>query len=449
MKNPIDWKSAADETVSHLSRLIRAETVNPPGNELPAIQVIKEILERDGLGSGDFSILESAPGRVNLVARLRGDGSRRPLLLSGHVDVVPVERAHWSHDPFGGEVINGEVWGRGALDMKGFLAMYLQVFLQARRRGLPLKRDLILAAIADEEAGFTHGSKFLSEQHRDLIDAEYGLTEAGGFPLYLGKTKAYMIQVAEKGICWLRMTAHGKPGHGSLPHDDNAVLHLARAVDRIRRAGHLPVHITPTFRSMLKAASSQVRSPVGALAGLLASPALVNLALRATKGYSHSMLTAMTTNTCTPTVLQAGTKTNVIPSTAEVHLDCRKLPGQSLEDVRREVLAVTGPGVTLEPLVTSDGAEVSTETPLYKTLERHTRRLDPQGIIIPLLMPGATDASEYQKAGIQVYGFTPGLLPPEFPTMTLGHGHDERLPVSFITSGLPVLWDVVEEVCAG
>jgi acetylornithine deacetylase/succinyl-diaminopimelate desuccinylase-like protein len=449
MNTQIDWKSSADETINHLSRLIRAETVNPPGNELPAIQIIKEILEREGLGEKDFKIVESAPGRVNLVARLRGDRSRRPLLLSGHVDVVPVEREHWSHDPFGGEVIDGEVWGRGALDMKGFLAMYLQVFLQARRRNLPLKRDLILAAIADEEAVFTHGSKFLVEQHRDLIDAEYGLTEAGGFPLYLGKTKAYMIQVAEKGVCWLRMTARGKPGHGSLPHEDNAVVHLAQAVDRIRQAGHLPVHVTPTFKSMLKAVSAQVRFPVGTLAGLLASPAVVNLLLRVAKGNSRSMLTAMTTNTCTPTLLRAGTKTNVIPSEAEAHLDCRKLPGQSVEDVQREILAITGEGVTLEPLQTSDGVEVSTGTPLYKTLERHTRNLDPKGIVIPLLMPGATDASQYQKAGIQVYGFTPGLLPPEFPTMTLGHGHDERLPVSFIESGLPVLWDVIEEFCAG
>lgn len=234
MADPINWKTATDETVGHLSRLIRAETVNPPGNEEPAIRVVKEILERDGFGSEDFKILESAPGRVNLVARLRGDGSQRPLLLSGHVDVVPVERERWTHDPFGGEVIDGEVWGRGALDMKGFLSMYLQIFLQVRRRGLPLKRDLILAAIADEEAGFTHGSQFLTEQHRDLIDAEYALTEGGAMTLYFGKTKAYMIQVAEKGVCWLRMTASGKPGHGSLPHKDNAVLHLAQAIERIR-----------------------------------------------------------------------------------------------------------------------------------------------------------------------------------------------------------------------
>jgi acetylornithine deacetylase/succinyl-diaminopimelate desuccinylase-like protein len=447
MDHDLDWKSISSETVANLTRLIQAETVNPPGNELPAILVVKQILEKDGLDPEDFKILESAPRRVNLVARLRGDGSQRPLMLSGHVDVVPVEREKWSHDPFGGELIDGEVWGRGALDMKGFLAMYLQVFLEVRRRNLPLKRDLILAAVADEENGFAHGSRFLAEQHPDLINAEYALTEGGAFPIYLGKTKAYMIQVAEKGMCWLRMTATGKPGHGSLPHEDNAVVHLARAVDSIRRAGHLPVHVTQTFSSMLKAASRQVRWPVGMLAGWLANPGLARLALGAVKGQAHTMLTAMLTNTCTPTVLKAGSKTNVIPSTAEVHLDCRKLPGQSVDDVQREVMAACGGGVSLEPMLVTDGAEVSAETPLYAALERCTRKMDAQGIIIPFLMPGATDACQYRKAGIQTYGFTPGYVPPEFPTMTLGHGHDERLPVAFIESGLPALWDVINEVC--
>jgi len=444
----IHWDSATDETVRHITRLVQAETVNPPGNELPAILVVKDILESAGFGPQDFTIVESAPNRVNLVARLCGDGSQRPLLLSGHVDVVPVEREHWTHDPFGGEVIDGQVWGRGSLDMKGFLAMYLQVFLQARRQQLPLKRDLVLAAIADEEAGFEHGSKFLVDQHRILIDAEYGLTEGGAMTMYAGKTRIYPIQAAEKGMCWLRMTAAGKPGHGSLPHDDNAVSHLAQALDRLRRRGHLPVHITPTYRSMLRAAG-QIQSPVGKLAGLLSVPWVVSLLLKAAKGRARSMLTALTTNTCTPTVLQAGTKTNVIPSQAVVHLDCRKLPGQSPQDVMDEVRAITGERVTLEVLNTSPGTEFSTETPLYRLLESATRQMDPAGIVIPMLMPGATDACHYQRAGIQVYGFTPGLLPPDYPVISLGHGHDERLPISFIRSGLPALWQVVTEFCAG
>ena len=242
MTELMNMNLAVEEIVANLVRLIQAETINPPGNELPAILVVKDILEKAGFPQEAFTIVESAPNRGNLVARIKGDGSERPLLLSGHLDVVPVERDRWTRDPFGGEVVDGVVWGRGALDMKGFLAMYLQVFLELFRQKVPLKRDVILAAIADEEAGFTHGSKFLVEQHRGLIDAEYALTEAGAVTYYFGKTKLYTIQVAEKGVCWLRAIAIGKPGHASIPHSDNPVLHLAQAIEKLHRVGHLPIH---------------------------------------------------------------------------------------------------------------------------------------------------------------------------------------------------------------
>ena len=443
-----NWQEATSETVQHLVRLVQAETVNPPGNELPAILIVKEILEQNGFGPEDFTIVESAPGRANLVARLRGDDSGRPLLLSGHVDVVPVEREHWSHDPFGGEVIDGYVWGRGTLDMKGFLAMYLQIFLQVRRQGLKLKRDLILTAIADEENGFTHGSRFLVEQHPELIDAEYGLTEGGGFTLHMGKTRLYAIQVAEKAVTWMKLTAHGKPGHGSMPHDENAVMRLAQAIERLQKARHLPVHITPTFAAMVDAAAQQMRSPLRHFVPQLKQPWAVSLALRQAKGKGKQMLNALTTNTCSPTVLQAGSKANVIPSEASVHLDCRRLPGQSVEDVMREIRAVTGEGVTLELLNCSDGNESPTDDPLYRLMARVVRGLDDGGLVVPLMMPGGTDASEYTKAGIKVYGFTPGVFPADYPVMEMGHGHDERLPISYIESGLPALWQVVSEWCA-
>lgn len=447
MTNPINWDAACDETVRHLSTLIQAETVNPPGNELPAILIIKDILEREGFPKENIQIVESAPNRVNLIARLRGDGSERPVMMSGHVDVVPVEREHWTHDPFGGEVSDGYIWGRGSMDMKGFLSMYLQTFLQAYRQKTPLKRDLILAAIADEEAGFTHGSKFLVSQHRDLIDAEYGITEGGAFTMWLGDTKAYMIQVAEKGVCWLRMTAHGKPGHGSLPHNENAVLFLADAIAKIHKAGHLPVHITPTFRGMVQAAGKQIKGPAGKFAGLLTNPLAVNLAIDNLSGSTKTMLTALTTNTCTPTVLKGGVKTNVIPSEAEVQLDCRKLPGMTPEDVMNEILAITGNTVTLEPIDVSDGNESPINTPFYAQMEKDVRRMDPEGIVVPLLMPGATDACVYTQAGIKVYGYTPGLLPPDYPITSIGHGHDERLPISYIHSGLPTLWQTISGFC--
>ncbi len=447
-KTFLDWQAATAETVETLQRLVRIDTTNPPGNELPAVLLVKEILLQNGFPGEDIQVLESAPGRANLVARLRGDGSRRPLLLSGHVDVVPVERAHWSHDPFGGEIDGGYVWGRGTLDMKGFVSMYLEIFLQAFRQGTRLKRDLIFAAIADEENGFNYGSKFLASQHPGLIDAEYGLTEGGAMTITMGKLRIYPIQVAEKGVTWLRMIAEGDPGHGSMPHANNAVLHLAQAIERIRRVGHLPVHITPTFLRMVDAIATQLPFPTNLVGPLLHNRTAASLVLRLMPENSRNLLGPLFYNTVTPTVLKAGGKTNVIPSLAEAHLDCRILPGQTPEAVIREIQAVVGPGVKLEILTSTTGTEFSTDTELYRLMVKATQAMDPGGLVCPMLIMGATDACQYQHAGIKMYGFTPGLLPKDYPFASLGHGHDERLPLSFIESGLPVLWQVVEEISA-
>ena len=444
---PTSLQALTAETVEFLSRLLRVNTTNPPGNELPAILLIRDHLAANGFLPENIQILESGPNRANLIVRLPGDGSQRPLMLSGHVDVVPVEPERWEHDPFGSEVIDGEIWGRGALDMKGFVAMYLEAFLHAFRQKLPLKRDLIFAAIADEEAGFSYGSKYLVDHYRSLIDAEYAITEGGAMTIHMGKMRLYPIQVAEKGITWLKMSAQGQPGHGSMPHRDNAVLHLAQAIESIRRAGRMPVHLTPTFSSMLATLSSQLGFPMGTILSLLGSQALIGMLVKALPEKNSRMIAPMLSNTVTPTVLHAGSKTNVIPSSAEVHLDCRMLPGQTPESVMQEIYQVTGRQVKLEILTTSAGTQFSVETPFYKLLERATREMDPGGLVIPMMNPGATDASEYQRAGISVYGFPPGILPPDYPLVDLGHGHNERLPVSFIESGLPVLINVIREFC--
>jgi acetylornithine deacetylase/succinyl-diaminopimelate desuccinylase-like protein len=445
----LNWDVQTEKNVTNLSRLIQVKSINPPGNEIEAIKVVKEILDCEGFPSDDTKIVESAPGRANLVARIRGDGSERPLLLSGHVDVVPAEPEHWSRDPFGGEVIDGCVWGRGALDMKGALSMYLQVFLEVYQQKPPLKRDLIFAAIADEEAGFDQGSKFLVDRHRELIDAEYALTEAGGMTLHAAGMRLYPIQVAEKGACWLRMRTKGQPGHGSVPHDDNAVYHMARALERLRGVGHLPLRITPTVDKMIADISGQLPVHYRILAGLLRYPRIASPFLRFVPSEARALLIALMSNTVSPTVLKAGEKSNVIPSQAEADLDCRTLPGQSPEDAMREISAVTGDGVELEPLYTSSGNQTPMDTPLYGLMEAATKEMDPEGIVLPMMVPGATDAAEYQRASIKVYGFTPGIYPQGFPWLNLIHGHDERIPISAIRSGLPALWRVVKEFCGG
>jgi acetylornithine deacetylase/succinyl-diaminopimelate desuccinylase-like protein len=448
MNGHIDWQANVGETVQNIVRLVQAETINPPGNELPAILIVKDILEKAGFPQEAIKIVESAPNRVNLVARLRGDGSKRSLLLSGHVDVVPVERDKWTHDPFGGEIIDGEIWGRGTLDMKGFLAMYLQIFLMLHRQDVPLKRDIILAAIADEEAGMVHGSRFLVDEHPDLIDAEFGITEGGAMTVSLGKLRTYPIQVAEKGVCWMRARAQGAPGHGSIPNNDSAVMQLASGIARLRKAGHLPVHLTPTVRQMLKAIVSQRGFPATALLPLLNSDAVVGMLLNRISGPTRGMLLALTTNTVSPNILQAGVKANVIPSEAEVTLDCRTLPGQTAADAMREVRAIMGEAIELEEVISWQGPEFPTDTDLYRLMVRETHQMDPTGTVMPMLMPGATDARQYQRAGIKVYGFTPGILPADLPILKMAHGHDERMPVTFIETGLPVLWNVIHEFCS-
>ncbi|OGO60360.1 MAG: hypothetical protein A2032_02770 [Chloroflexi bacterium RBG_19FT_COMBO_49_13] len=448
MAEPINWKKATDETVSNLVRLIQAETVNPPGNELPAIMVVKDILEKAGFPQEAITIVESAPNRVNLVARIIGDGSERPLLMSGHVDVVPVDRERWSHDPFGGEVIDNVVWGRGAIDMKGFLAMYLQVFLNLFRQQIQLKRDVILAAVADEENGFVHGSKFLVEQHRDLIDAEYGFSEGGAVTTFFGKTRLYPIQVAEKSFCQILMRSHGAAGHGSVPNLDTPLFRMAQAIEKLRKAGHLPVHLAPTFLKMLDAIGAQSGFPLNVLIRLFHSPMMMNILLSRMKGYTRDILSAWVTNVIFLNIHKVESKESQDSSAMEINIGCRLVPGQTAEDVKREIQKIVGAEVELEIIRTIDGTEFSIETPLYKLLEKRTKRMDPGGLVVPMLFPAGTDACYYQNAGITVYGFTPGIMPPGIPVMTLAHGHDERLPISFIESGLPVLWDVVNEFCA-
>ena len=443
----INWEENIAEALNNLSILIQAKTINPPGNEEIAIKRIQNILEQSGFPKTQYKILESGNGRTNLIARIPGDGSKRPILLSGHVDVVPVEPAYWEHDPFGGEIIDGYVWGRGAVDMKSAVAMYLQVFLMVYKMKLPLKRDLIFAAIADEEAGFVHGSKFLVENHKELIDAEYALTEMGAVTMYMGGKKVYPIQIAEKGYAWLRAVAKGQPGHGSMPHMENSVYYLSEALVKLKEAGHLPFHITEPFDAMIQALQKQLPSVAGVGVGLLRSSSVLNLALKKLPDEASRLLLALVSNTVSPTVLKAGGKSNVIPSIAEAELDCRLLPGQTVDDVTKEILAITGDEISLEVIKTSSGAQFPADTEMYSVLEKAIKNMDPEGIIIPFMIPGATDASQYRRIGIKVYGFTPGILPKDYPYMEMPHGHNERIPVSAIETGLKAFWEAISDIC--
>ena len=443
----IRWDTVTDEAVKHLQGLLQIDTTNPPGNERAAAEFLAEILEAEGF---ETKILESAPGRGNLVTRLRGDGSAPPLLLYSHTDVVPVEPEQWSYPPFGGEIHDGYVYGRGAIDMKGIVIMQLMTMLLLKRTDPPLRRDVIFAATADEEMAGVYGMGWLVDNYPELIRAEYALSEFGGFSVTLGARRFYFCQTAEKGLCWLRLRAQGKPGHASIPHDDNAIVHLAEAVMQLGRA-KLPLHVTPTVRQFIQGiAEAQGGAQREAFLSLL-DPDLSDAALE--RLFPNSSLRynfyAMLHNTATPTGLRAGSKTNVIPSTAEAIVDGRTLPGQTKEGFLQEVRSVIGHEVEIEVTLSARPLEFPTDTPLFQTMRRMLRRHDPGAIVVPMLLTGATDAKHVARLGTVCYGFSPMRLPPGEDFMTRVHGHDERLAIDTLAFGVQVLFDTVREFCTG
>ena len=433
-----------DHAFELCQRLLRIDTTNPPGNERPAADLLATELRAAGL---EPVVLESAPGRANVVARLRGTGELPPLLLTAHLDVVEADAEQWQHPPFSGVVADGCLWGRGAIDMKNMAAMSVAVICRLAREGAPLRRDLVFAGVADEEAGCDHGSGFLCDHHRELVAAEYALGEGGGFNIWLGGRPVVTIQVAEKGTCWLTARARGEPGHGSLPRDDSAVLRLSGALARLR-GRRLPAHGTAAMRAFASAVGAALPGPLRALAPLLLHPRVAPALLErlAPPAIGRPLLASLS-NTASPTVLRAGGKTNVIPGLAEATIDGRVLPGQTTESFLRELRAVLGEEVELEVL--RESPPVVTEpmfTPLYRTITEVLADRWPEAVVVPYLLPGFTDARSFTRIGAKWVGFAPVRLPPGMRFADMFHGHDERVPVDGLRWGTEVLHDVVRRV---
>jgi acetylornithine deacetylase/succinyl-diaminopimelate desuccinylase-like protein len=444
MTTPPNWETITTEAVQYLQDLLRIDTTNPPGNELAAAEYLAGVLHAEGY---DPIVLEAAPQRGNMIARLKGDGSLPPLLLYTHLDVVPAEPEHWTHPPFAGEVADGFVWGRGALDMKSVAAMQLMTVLLLKRAGMALKRDVIFAATADEEIDSDVGADWLVTQHPDLVRAEYGLSEMGGHTLYLEGKKFYPIMCAEKGTCWIKLRARGKPGHGSLPHADHAVMHLVHALDRVM-AHPLPLHFTATASTFVQRLARSVGGTTGLLLSAVLNPLLHDAALKAIPDRSLAdSLHAIFHNTISPNQLRAGYKANVIPSEAEAILDGRMLPGFDPEAFLAEVRPRLGDGLEITIEHTSPPLEVSSETPLFNSIEQQLARSDPGAIVVPYMMTGATDAKLFAKLGTQCYGFAPLKLQPDTPFDGLIHGHDERVSLDAFAFGVKVLFETVRDFC--
>ena len=431
----------AKDIVDFLSDLVRIDTTNPPGNETAAAQYVKRVLESQGLPA---RVYEAAPGRGSVICRLKGNGTKRPLMLLSHLDVVNAQPQMWSHPPFSGDVIDGVVWGRGSRDCKGLTAMEMAVLLEVKKNGLELGRDLILAATADEESGGRMGVGWLCENVPDETDAEFCINEGGGSGLNLGTATVFTCNTAEKGVSRLRLVARGEPGHAAIPRSNTAVAKLAEAVVRLS-SRRLPIHETPTVRKYLDTVVEATGLPRSS-AGVLFHPSLGEGVLPTVIPDRHlrDTINAMLRNTATPTILKAGYRINVIPEEATAEVDGRILPGQSPEDLAREVRDLVGDLVEVHLVSKGTGSESPMDTDLYRAIEETVRQAVPGAVVAPVLSTGATDAKFLRARGTVTYGFAPGL--PGEPSDT-AHGIDERHSAASLEFGFKTLYQLVKRLC--
>jgi acetylornithine deacetylase/succinyl-diaminopimelate desuccinylase-like protein len=438
--------SLGDEAIRHLQALIRIDTTNPPGRETAAAEYLAEILRAAGL---EPVLVGAEPERKNVIARLRGTGERPPLLLAAHLDVVPAEPSSWRHPPFGGEIHDGYLWGRGAIDMKHMAVMSALVMARLAREGLRPKRDLIFAGVADEEAGCDLGSKWLVDNHPDLIRAEFALGEAGGFTVHMNGAVIYPVQVAEKGAVWMKLKMRGRPGHGSLPREGNVVGKLGRAMARLSET-RLPQHRTTVVDAYLRAIAATQKFPASWLLKNLHRRKIADWILPKLpdRGVAAALAAALS-NTAVPTVLRAGYKTNVVPGEAEAEVDGRTLPTQTAADLIGEIKKVMEEDVEVEVLRDMPPVETSADSPLFDAVRAGLDRAHPGCVVVPYLAPGFTDAKSWSRLGCRSYGFMPVRFPDDGTKFgDLFHGHDERIPVEGLKWGVDLLYEVVRQFVA-
>ncbi|MCK1797966.1 M20/M25/M40 family metallo-hydrolase [Streptomyces sp. XM4193] len=421
-----------DEVVDLCRDLIRIDTSNFGGGEArgerAAAEYVAEKLAEVGL---DPEIFESAPGRASTVARIEGEDSSRPaLLIHGHTDVVPANAADWTHDPFSGEIADGCLWGRGAVDMKDMDAMTLAVVRERMRSGRKPPRDVVLAFMADEEAGGLYGARHLVDHHRDRFE---GVTEAigevGGFSFTVNENlRLYLVETAQKGMHWMRLTVEGTAGHGSMTNNDNAITELCEAVARLGRH-KFPVRMTKTVRSFLDELSDAL--------GTELDPEDMEETLAKLGGIAK-IIGATLQNTAAPTQLGAGYKVNVIPGQATAHVDGRFLPGHE-EEFLAELDKVLGPRVKRVDEHADRALETTFDGALVDAMQNALRAEDPIARAVPYMLSGGTDAKHFDDLGIRCFGFAPLQLPPELDFAGMFHGVDERVPVDGLKFGVRVL----------
>ncbi|MFD7510022.1 M20/M25/M40 family metallo-hydrolase [Streptomyces sp. NPDC059853] len=432
-------RQRAEQEVVDLCRdLIRIDTSNYGDHSGPGERVAAEFVAGQLAEVGlDPQIIESHPGRASVVARIEGENPSRPaLLIHGHTDVVPANAEDWTHHPFSGEIADGCVWGRGAVDMKDMDAMTLAVVRERMRSGRKPPRDIVLAFLADEEAGGVYGARHLVDNHRDLFD---GVTEAigevGGFSFTVNEQlRLYLVETAQKGIHWMRLTVDGTAGHGSMTNNDNAITELCEAVGRLGRH-RFPVRVTKTVRSFLDELSDAL--------GTELDPENMEETLAKLGGIAK-IIGATLQNTAAPTQLGAGYKVNVIPGQATAHVDGRFLPGYE-EEFLADLDRILGPRVKREDVHADKAVETSFDGALVDAMQTALRAHDPIARAVPYMLSGGTDAKSFDDLGIRCFGFAPLKLPPELDFAGMFHGVDERVPVEGLQFGVRVLDRFLDE----
>ena len=429
-----NWQQTFDQALEYFVQYLQIDTSNPPGNEKPAARFLGAILAEAGM---EVEYVEIQPEREAVFAWLRGDGSKRPMMLCNHTDVVPVEEAYWTKPAFSGLIEDGKVYGRGAVDMKGCGIMHLVTMLLLAREQTPLKRDLVFCGVPDEEAGSVWGMDWLCRNRPDLVDVEFELSEGGSGATQLMGEEANIFGVAtnEKDICWLKLTSIGTPGHGSRPHYDNSAVHLVNALAKLT-AWERPVTITPDTRVWLDQLIE-----AGHLPPIDDESQLAELVV------DHPGTHAMFINTLNLTMLDAGIKANVIPAKSEAVIDCRLLPGQDREDWRRQVIEVIDDErieVDFSDWGQDQPQSVDWDTELYRTIEAVVGDAVEDATVVPTTCVGGTDNRFLRQRGIPAYGFIPVLMSPEEAAGF--HGNDEHMTIENFNMGVELTYEIVRRM---
>jgi acetylornithine deacetylase/succinyl-diaminopimelate desuccinylase-like protein len=437
-----------EEITDLLSKLIQIDTTNPPGNEIRATKFLSDYLALDGFYS---EIFESEPGRGSIITRLKGTGQKSNLLLLSHLDVVAANPIEWQVNPFAGEVKEGYVYGRGAIDMKGMTAIEIMTIKLLKRNKVPLKGDVVLAATADEERGGEKGAGYLLQKHKDKIWCPYVLNEGGGTVFPEKNCNVYPIQTAEKGILWFKIKAKGTPGHGSMPNmADNAITRINQVISKIG-SYQPPTIIVPTLKEFINQISQANPDLEEDLKRLLTEPSesekILNALAKKDKALAEE-IRPRTKMTITPTVIHGGIKENIIPSECEVTFDCRVMPGQNVAETLnliKDMLKEVDEGkLSYEIIQMHNGNESTTQTPLYEAITGVLNNVEPNCRITPALTTGGTDSRFFREIGSICYGFHP--VRPEEPNDEYEkrmHGIDERLSIKNLVWGTSIFYEVV------